>query len=588
MEWVAALLPDHNVGLDDSLEPSNLTTAGLLKLGHLLHVASNEVPIWRTRNSSRFGEIDGNGILFYQFAVYLDVLLRTKVSYKFGTESWPLTLVVSVEDDNMHYSYTPRSDFSVWTHNLPRLIVEVCSDTTHHNDRTRMLLQGASAVRLANRTLTDKERKFVLMAIYFTEGGFAERYFLYQVKDSSKVHYVQDFKFDMSNKVERFQLAKQLYNFAFCLKDADADKFSGVASKIEEINASIRQNEWPAFYTRKSTKRARTDGDEGRSTTGQGGTGGGSGAQEEFEAEGYELVPDRFESGGTWEPLYKLPPHIRTVRRVGDSSRTEFIAKRISDKSNELKILEFLRTIKPPSEHIITLLKTIRTSLGKYLIFPKRSSIDEELEFHADGGVLRSRFIQLSRNLAKELAFLHEHGVAHLDIKFANLVYAVSFRLQIIDFDIAVRVKDADHEIDKYCSSRGWIAPEIREENGPRTMYSPIRADRWSCSRVFYLFAERMRRNGDKDEGLMAFATQLMDKNPRHRPSLTEWSEPSNAPPYGVGNRLEDKQERPETCRVADKSMIPAKRRKVDTVDTDGVSANVNTNDVARPISTYA
>ncbi|KZT01054.1 kinase-like protein [Laetiporus sulphureus 93-53] len=372
----------------------------------------------------------------------------------------------------------------------------------------------------------------------------------------------------MSNKGERLQFASELYNLSSYLEGENDDKFAGVASKVEDLNTSIRYQKWPQFNLKKSTGRTRTDGTEGRSDNGQDGNG--SDEDDEFEAEGYELVPDHFECGGTWEPLYKLPPHIRTVRRVGDSSGTEFIAKRISDKSNELKILEFLRTIKPPSNHIITLLKTIRTSLGKYLIFPKRSSIDEELQFYADGGVLRGKFVQLSRDLAKGLAFLHEHGVAHLDIKPENLVYTVSFRLQIIDFDIAVRVKDADQEINEYCGSPGWMAPEIGEENGPPTMYSPIRADRWSCGRVFYVFAERIRRNGDKDEGLMAFATRLMDKNPRRRPSLLEWSEPSNAPPSGSGNGSEkDEEERPEArkrnaAEVIGELTNPEKRRKVD------------------------
>ena len=69
------------------------------------------------------------------------------------------------------------------------------------------------------------------------------------------------------------------------------------------------------------------------------------------------------------------------------------------------------------------------------------------------------------------------------------------------------------------------MAPEIGEENGPRQMYSPMRADsadKWLCGRVLNLFAER---HGKVDEGLKGFAARLMNGDPRKRPSLLEWSE---------------------------------------------------------------
>ena len=95
-------------------------------------------------------------------------------------------------------------------------------------------------------------------------------------------------------------------------------------------------------------------------------------------------------------------------------------------------------------------------------------------------------------------------------------------RLEIIDFDIAVLVQNEEEEIDDYCGSRDWMAPEIGEENGPRRMYSPMRADKRSCGRVLRLFAER---HGKADEGLRGFAGQLMNENPRKRPPLLEWHE---------------------------------------------------------------
>ncbi|KAF8270798.1 hypothetical protein EI94DRAFT_1570194, partial [Lactarius quietus] len=56
----------------------------------------------------------------------------------------------------------------------------------------------------------------------------------------------------------------------------------------------------------------------------------------------------------------------------------------------------------------------------------------------------------LGKNLVNVLAFIHEHQIAHRDIKPGNLVCDDDFRLQIIDFDVAIKVRDENTEIDEY------------------------------------------------------------------------------------------------------------------------------------------
>ena len=63
-----------------------------------------------------------------------------------------------------------------------------------------------------------------------------------------------------------------------------------------------------------------------------------------------------------------------------------------------------------------------------------------------------------------------------------------------------------------------FTAPKMVE----RRMYSPIRADGWSCGKVLLSFLEA---SGTKDGDLGRFAEQLIDENPLHRPSLADWSE---------------------------------------------------------------
>jgi hypothetical protein len=128
--------------------------------------------------------------------------------------------------------------------------------------------------------------------------------------------------------------------------------------------------------------------------------------------------------------------------------------------------------------------------------------------------------VQLGWGLIKGLAYLHEHKITHRDVKPGNLVHDHDFVLKIIDFDIAIEVQNENAEINGYCGTKGWTAPEIGTKDRPTAMYSPIKADRWSCGRVIL----RHIMVGMKgDFRLSEFARELMAKDPQHRPSLHDW-----------------------------------------------------------------
>jgi serine/threonine protein kinase len=130
--------------------------------------------------------------------------------------------------------------------------------------------------------------------------------------------------------------------------------------------------------------------------------------------------------------------------------------------------------------------------------------------------------VRLGWGLVSGLAYLHEHKIAHRDIKPDNLVCDDYFDLKIIDFDLAIEVRDEDTQIDEYYGTEGWTAPEIGTDDGPTVMYSPIKADRWSCGRVLlcHIMVEK------RDNRLSKFANELMAEDPQQRPSLLEWSQP--------------------------------------------------------------
>jgi hypothetical protein len=104
---------------------------------------------------------------------------------------WPFRLIVKVPDDSAYYTYQPKSDLLVLKSLLPRLLVEAHSTTSDHTpqDRYRMLLQGASIVRLANKVLRafSQNKDFVLVAIYVGDDAKADRHVLFQEPQSNQV-----------------------------------------------------------------------------------------------------------------------------------------------------------------------------------------------------------------------------------------------------------------------------------------------------------------------------------------------------------------------------------------------------------------
>ena len=244
--------------------------------------------------------------------------------------------------------------------------------------------------------------------------------------------------------------------------------------------------------------------------------------------------------------VLQLPPHMRMVYRRGDQSKTKLIAKRVRLGSNELNILEYLDTKQPRSPHIISLIEATPPMTKKWLIQPKWSKCYQR--------VLDARGIpgrdQLGWGLVKGLAYLHEHNVAHRDIRPQNLVCAAGFQLQIVDFDLAMQVQDENTISDEYRGTKSeWTAHEMGDQDGPTLMHSPIRADRWACGRVLLRFLLVGRGLGD--ERLREFAERLLTFRPQQRPSLLEWRDFPVHRPTGLRDGVSQRREELETgfCR---------------------------------------
>jgi serine/threonine protein kinase len=231
----------------------------------------------------------------------------------------------------------------------------------------------------------------------------------------------------------------------------------------------------------------------------------------------------------------QMPPHIHIVYRPSEPSK-KLIAKKVRKESNELEILKRLNTIQPRSEHVISLLDSFRGQSGPWVILPRMDRVTVCIVIAPK--LLESKVTQVCWGLVKGLAYLHELCIAHRDIKPDNLVVDQDFCLKIIDFDIAMQLKDEDDEVDDECGTKYWIAPEVENKS---SMYSPIRADRWSCGRVLLYILDKFKTD---DERLRAIGRKLKVDNPNQRPSLLEWHSWLSVPLSNTDN-IEGKASRP-------------------------------------------
>ncbi|KAF8554810.1 kinase-like protein, partial [Imleria badia] len=82
--------------------------------------------------------------------------------------------------------------------------------------------------------------------------------------------------------------------------------------------------------------------------------------------------------------------------------------------------------------------------------------------------------------LVEGVAFMHEHNVAHMDLKPQNVIVPVEGgHLSIIDFSVSSRVPGPDTTYSGVVGTEDYIAPEVHKGN-----YKPMLADLWSCGKT--------------------------------------------------------------------------------------------------------
>ena len=131
------------------------------------------------------------------------------------------------------------------------------------------------------------------------------------------------------------------------------------------------------------------------------------------------------------------------------------------------------------------------------VVLPKYRVLTDLLQFTTKAA---HRFFKMNIDIAHGVQFLHDEGIAHMDIKLDNILYDNSYVVRIIDFDLVIWVKNEEQLIeDNMQGSVFWMAPGMsifdslflfshsnsQSEIQDELPYSPIQADRFSCGFVF-------------------------------------------------------------------------------------------------------
>jgi serine/threonine protein kinase len=163
--------------------------------------------------------------------------------------------------------------------------------------------------------------------------------------------------------------------------------------------------------------------------------------------------------------------HIAIIR-YRQTDRSAYL--KFTKYRQEVEILQHLTSVKSLTNHSVSPVCFWTIDEGTIFSMPDAGGWVTSTQN------LESNLFSVAQQLIEGVAFMHEHGVAHLDLKPENIIVDSSTgQLSIIDYSISQRVSGTSEMLAGFAGTPGHVAPEVGDKP-----YSPIRADLLSCVNV--------------------------------------------------------------------------------------------------------
>ncbi|ORZ02994.1 kinase-like domain-containing protein [Syncephalastrum racemosum] len=169
------------------------------------------------------------------------------------------------------------------------------------------------------------------------------------------------------------------------------------------------------------------------------------------------------------------------VYRALDVQTGEVVAVkriRIEDEDLDQEIMqevELLKTMDDPN--IVRYLGSVRDEeyLNIVLEYVENGSLLSTLK--AFGSLPEKLVASYTRRILSGLAYLHEHEVAHCDLKAANILSTKTGEVKLTDFGVSLNLRVKQDELGAPAGTPNWMAPEVIELKGAST-----KSDIWSLA----------------------------------------------------------------------------------------------------------
>jgi len=148
-----------------------------------------------------------------------------------------------------------------------------------------------------------------------------------------------------------------------------------------------------------------------------------------------------------------------------------------------LEIHLFLSRVKSKCNRMIPILDECALSIGTII------AMKPELVLrNVHDSVFKMRGDDLASQSLVGVQFMHQHNVAHLDLKPDNIFLTPACHFHIGGFSVSVLAAYQESLFEGYRGTKGWVAPEFKDN--PDAEYRPIRADLSALGQMVQYIAE--------------------------------------------------------------------------------------------------